>query len=79
MLGTHARDDRPESQRDRRPVTLTGATARARVTILSLSTLHLGNGGTTGSFAGNIADNSVLPGCFTVGNANAAEPRPKNF
>ena len=39
---------------------LTGANTYSGGTTISAGTLQIGNGGTTGSIAGNVADNGVL-------------------
>ncbi len=41
-------------------LTLTGANTYTGLTTISAGTLQIGNGGTTGSIAGNIADNALL-------------------
>ena len=41
-------------------LTLTGANTYSGGTTISAGTLQVGNGGTTGSIAGNVIDNAVL-------------------
>ena len=48
-------------------LTLTGANTYTGGTTISAGTLQLGNGGTTGSVAGNITDNAAL--AFNLSNA----------
>ena len=51
-----ARSPRPAPER----TILTGANTYSGGTTISAGTLQIGNGGTTGSIAGNIVDNAAL-------------------
>jgi autotransporter-associated beta strand protein len=56
-------------------LTLTGTSSYSGGTTIAAGTLQLGNGGTSGSIVGNVADNGTLVACLTETSRSRAEQR----